>query len=221
MKFLQKFMQKKLSKLSLNDLPEVRDSALGKLRSHLKKGHVYRREDLLDDSNAVDRHLKQLVEAGDLEKLAQGIYYVPKSSVFGRVPPKDEDLVEAFLRDEDFLLLSPNSYNSLGLGTTQLYNKTVVYNHKRHGNFKLGNRNFEFRLKPRFPKKIDKEFLLVDLLNNLDSLAENKSDVLANAEQQLSKFEISKLQKTVSTYGAGRTKKMVSSWLRDSQRMSA
>lgn len=214
-------MQKKLSKLSLNDPPEVRDSALGKLRSHLKKGHVYRREDLLDDSNAVDRHLKQLVEAGDLEKLAQGIYYVPKSSVFGRVPPKDEDLVEAFLRDEDFLLLSPNSYNSLGLGTTQLYNKTVVYNHKRHGNFKLGNRNFEFRLKPRFPKKIDKEFLLVDLLNNLDSLAENKSDVLANAEQQLSKFEISKLQKTVSTYGAGRTKKMVSSWLRDSQRMSA
>jgi len=162
-----------------------------------------------------------LVDAGDLEKLAQGLYYAPKSSAFGKVPPKDDELVEAFLKDENFLLLSPNSYNSLGLGTTQLYNKTVVYNHKRHGVFKLGNRSFDFRVKPRFPKKLDKEFLFVDLLNNLDSLAENQGDVLANAQKQLSKFEVSKLQKTVSVYGAGRTKKRVSSWLRNSQRVGA
>ena len=214
-------MQKEPLKTSFSTLPEVRDGALGRLRSHLKKGHVYRREDLLGDSNAVDRHLKQLLNAGELEKLAQGLYYAPKSSAFGRVPPKDEDLVEAFLRDEDFLIFSPNSYNSLGVGTTQLYNKTVVYNHKRHGVFQLGNRSFEFRVKPRFPKKIDKEFLFVDLLNNLDSLAENKGDVLAMAEKQLNKFETSKLQKTVSAYGAARTKKQVSSWLRDPQRASA
>jgi hypothetical protein len=199
----------------------VPDSALERLRSRLKKGHVYRREDLLSDSNAVDRHLKQLLEAGDLEKLAQGLYYAPKSSAFGRVPPKDEDLVEAFLKDENFLLLSPNSYNSMGLGTTQLYNKTVVYNHKRHGLFKLGNRNFEFRIKPRFPKKVDKEFLLVDLLNNLNSLAEDKDAILVNTEQQLDKFEVSKLLKTVSAYGAARTKKRISSWLLQSKRVSA
>ena len=214
-------MQKELVKPFSSSSPEVRDSALGRLRSHLKKGHVYRREDLLGDSNAVDRHLKQLVNAGDVEKLAQGLYYVPKFSVFGRVPPKDEDLIEAFLKDEDFLIFSPNSYNSLGLGTTQLYNKTVVYNHKRHGVFKLGNRSFEFRVKPRFPKKMDKEFLFVDLLNNLDSLADNKGDVLAMAEKQLSRFEPAKLRKSVAAYGAGRTKKQLSSWLRDPQRASA
>jgi len=214
-------MQNSVVNQPSNAVPEVRDSALGRLRLRLKKGHVYRREDLLGDSNAVDRHLKQLVDAGDLEKLAQGLYYAPKSSAFGKVPPKDDELVEAFLKDENFLLLSPNSYNSLGLGTTQLYNKTVVYNHKRHGVFKLGNRSFDFRVKPRFPKKLDKEFLFVDLLNNLDSLAENQGDVLANAQKQLSKFEVSKLQKTVSVYGAGRTKKRVSSWLRNSQRVGA
>jgi hypothetical protein len=214
-------MQKNLVKQSWDDTSKVPDSALDRLRSRLKKGHVYRREDLLSDSNAVDRHLKQLLEAGDLEKLAQGLYYAPKSSAFGRVPPKDEDLVEAFLKDENFLLLSPNSYNSMGLGTTQLYNKTVVYNHKRHGLFKLGNRNFEFRMKPRFPKKVDKEFLLVDLLNNLDSLAEDKDAILVNTEQQLDKFEVSKLLKTVSAYGAARTKKRISSWLLQSKRVSA
>jgi hypothetical protein len=167
----------------------------------------------LGDSNAVDRHLKQLVNAGVLEKLAQGLYYSPKSSTFGKLPPKDEDLVEAFLKDQNFLLLSPNSYNSLGMGTTQLYNKTVVYNHKRHGLFKLGNRSFDFRMKPSYPKKIDKEFLFVDLLNNLDSLGENRNDVLTNAERQLGTFEVSKLEKTVKIYGAVRTKKLVLSWL--------
>ncbi len=214
-------MQKSLSKQPARVTPKLHDSALGRLRSQLKKGHVYRREDFLSDSNAVDRHLKQLVVAGDLEKLAQGLYYVPKFSSFGRVPPKDEYLVAAFLKDEDFLLLSPNSYNALGLGTTQLYNKTVVYNHKRHGAFKLGNRSFEFRMKPRFPKKVDKEFLFVDLLNSLDSLAENKGDVLVNAEKQLSSFEPTKLRKSVAAYGAERTKKRVLSWLRNVQRARA
>jgi hypothetical protein len=206
-------MQKNTLKFSSGTCSRQKDSATERLRLSLKKGHVYRREDLLTDSNAVDRHLKQLIDFGDVEKLAQGLYYVPKSSVFGRAPPKEKDLVTAFLKDRNFLLLSPNSYNSLGLGTTQLYNKIVVYNHKRHGVFKLGNRSFEFRMKPRFPKKLDKAFLLVDLLNNLDSLAENKSDVLANAEQYLSQLEVTKLQKTVSTYGAEKTKKKVLSWL--------
>jgi hypothetical protein len=206
-------MQKNTLKFSSESCSKQKNSAIERLRVSLKKGHVYRREDLLTDSNAVDRHLKQLIDFGDVEKLAQGLYYVPKSSVFGRAPPKEKDLVTAFLKDRNFLLLSPNSYNSLGLGTTQLYNKTVVYNHKRHGVFKLGNRSFEFRMKPRFPKKLDKAFLLVDLLNNLDSLAENKSDVLAHAEQYLSQLEVTKLQKTVSAYGAEKTKKKVLSWL--------
>ena len=76
-------------------------------------------------------------------------------------------------------------------------------------------------MKPRFPKKVDKEFLFVDLLNSLDSLAENKGDVLVNAEKQLSSFEPTKLRKSVAAYGAERTKKRVLSWLRNVQRARA
>jgi hypothetical protein len=36
------------------------------------------------------------------------------------------------------LELATRANNSVGVGTTQLYDKTVVYNHKRHGNFSLG-----------------------------------------------------------------------------------
>ena len=48
-----------------------------------------------------------------------------------------------------------NQYNALGLGLTQLYNRLIVYNHKRHGIFKLGNKTFDFRRPARgFPMKL-------------------------------------------------------------------
>ena len=141
---------------------------LQEFKRHLRPGAVYRRADLARWSNAVDRHLKQLVEEGTLTKLAGGLYGYPKETVFGKAPAKDDKLVESFLKDHRFLLASPNAYNSLGVGTTQFYDKTVVYNHKRHGQFSLGGRTFDFRVKPSFPKRLSPEFLLVDLVNNVD-----------------------------------------------------
>src|ERR1700731_2314863 len=141
------------------------------LKKHLRPGQVYRREDLARWSNAVDRHLKQLLDDGTLTKLAGGLYAYPKDTVFGKAPAEDDKLVGTFLKDDRFLLASPSAYNSLGVGTTQLYNRTVVYNRKRHGEFVLGGRAFDFRVKPDFPKKLTDEFLLVDLVNNVDSLA--------------------------------------------------
>lgn len=208
-------MQKSAFKVGGLKESRSKDGSLDRLRSRLKKGHVYRREDFLDYSNAVDRHLKQLLDLGDLEKLAPGLYYAPKISTFGKLPPKDEELVRVFLKDDDFLLLSPNSYNSLGWGSTQLYNKTLVYNHKRHGIFQLGSRVFDFRMKPRYPKKLDREFLFVDALNNLDSLAEDSVDLLVQARRRLPDFETVRLQKALNAYGAVKTKKTVQAWFSD------
>lgn len=105
----------------------------------------------------------------------------------------DDQLVKGFLRDKEFLVFSPSSYNAVGLGTTQLYNRTLVYNHKRHGVFRLGNRQFDFRVKPRFPKKLSREFLYVDLLNNLEELAEDRDVVLSQARSKLFSGEDSRV----------------------------
>jgi hypothetical protein len=144
--------------------------AAAQLADALQAGHVYRRMDLAHHSKSIDRHLNQLLSTGMLKKLAQGLYYAPKQSKFGPLPPSEEQVVKGFLRDKEFLVFSPSSYNMVGLGTTQLYNSTLVYNYKRHGVFKLGNRQFHFRVKPRFPKSCTPEFLYVDLLNNVDEL---------------------------------------------------
>ena len=180
---------------------------LQELKKHLRPGQVYRREELTRWSNAVDRHVKQLVDEGTLTKLAGGLYAYPKDTVFGKAPAEDDELVGTFLKDRRFLLASPNAYNSLGVGTTQLYDKTVVYNHKRHGLFSLGGRTFDFRVKPSFPKTLSQEFLLVDLVNNLDRLAESKTEVLARVKERAASYDAARLQRAARDYGSVRTKK--------------
>ena len=182
---------------------------LDELKKKLKKGEVYRRTDLVQWSKSVDRHLEALLKEGVLQKLSQGVYYYPKETAFGKTPPDEEVLVRSFLKDDRFLLTSPNLYNSLGVGTTQLYNIRRVYNHKRHGEFMLGNRKFDFQVKHHFPNKLTQEFLLVDLVNNFDRLAEDKQEVLKNVMKKAKTMDARKLAHSVALYGTTKTKKML------------
>jgi hypothetical protein len=182
---------------------------LQQLKKHLKRGRVYRRADLSVWSTSVDRHLVELVKEGTLKKLSQGLYYFPNLTVFGETPPEEEVLVSSFLKDKRFLVTSLNTYNTLGVGTTQLYNQKTVYNHKRHGNFNLGGKTFSFRVKPHFPNKVTQEFLLVDLLNNLDQLAEDSKEIVSKVQSKVKTMDTKKLKKTLNEYGSVKTKKIL------------
>jgi hypothetical protein len=180
---------------------------LDNIKRHLRPGQVYRRQELAQWSSSVDRHIKQLLDEGTLAKVSGGLYLRPKETVFGKAPADESALVEGFLKDRRFLLASPNAYNALGVGTTQLYDKTVVYNHKRHGEFSLGGRTFEFRMKPSLPKKLTSEFLLVDLVNNIDRLAESERDVLARVKEKARSVDPARLRRAAEHYGKVRTKR--------------
>lgn len=180
---------------------------LESLKKHLKPGQVYRRSELAEWSNAVDRHLHMLVGDGTLKKLSGGLYYVPKPSVFGNAPAEDHALVVAFLKDDRFVITSPNDYNALGVGTTQLYNTRLVYNYKRHGEFKFGNRTFRFIRKPYVPEKVTKEFLLVDLVNNRNELAEDQPNLMDNVKRQAKQMDAGRLKQLASQFGKVGTRK--------------
>jgi hypothetical protein len=184
-------------------------STLEQLKTHLQEGQVYRRNDLTHWSRSVDRHLHALLEEGVLQKLSQGVYYYPKASAFGNTPPEEQALVQSFLKDNRFLLTSPNLYNALGVGTTQLYNQRTVYNHKRHGQFKLGNRTFDFQVKHHFPEKLTPEFLLVDLAGNLDKLAEDQHQVRNNVLARARSMDQNELKRTLDQYGTGKAKRLL------------
>jgi hypothetical protein len=188
------------------------------LKQMIRPGRVYRRSELEFYSTAVDRHLGELTKAGVLKKLRQGLYYAPKESKFGPVPPEDKELVHQFLKDKNFLLLSPNAFNSLGLGTTQLYNVTWVYNHKRRGEFRLNGKVFHFKIKSSFPANLSDEFLVVDLLNNLDELAEDPSLIFSLLQTKIPSYNLSALTTMAQLYGTGETKQLIRSALRKIQK---
>jgi hypothetical protein len=190
-------------------------SALGELKRRLRPGRVYRRKDLARWSTAVDRHVQQLVEEGRLKKVSGGLYMTPRLTRFGAAPADQEEMVRSFLADDRFLVVSPNAYNGLGVGTTQLYNKPVVYNRKRHGDFELNGRPFEFRRRPSFPKTVSEEFLLVDLLHNLERLAEDRDVVRERALARAREFDRKRLAKAVYDYDSSRVRNLLAPILED------
>ena len=95
---------------------------------------------------------------------------------------------------------------------TQLYNTTWVYNHKRKGEFKLNGKTLEFKLKSAYPSKVTREFLLVELLNNMDELVEIPT--LERISNKFNEFDITSLLKMAQTYGSGKSKKILKSLVR-------
>jgi len=191
----------------------MQTKTLENFKRHLRPGRVYRREDLLSWSHSVDRHLKDLTNDGTLRKLRNGLYHRPERFEFGEAPPDEHELVKAFLRTDHFVVTSPNVYNQLGLGTTQLYNKRVVYNQRRHGTFPLGGRMVTFERRLNVPKKLSPEFLLVNLVNELDQLAEDHEAVLSRVRERVKEMDSKKLSRAVSLYGKYSTQKKLQEML--------
>ena len=177
--------------------------------SHMKSGVVYRRVALLPYSNNLDRDLNTLINQNKLKRPAPGLYYKPKPSRFGLLPPSDEALVRAFLK-KPFLMYSWSDYNTLGLGLTQLYNQVVVYNTERHEEMTLGNRKFAFR-RPNnsFPAQLTREFLLVDLLNNAKYLTEDVNCLESKIKTKLGEFDHTLLHQLAEQHGKVYTRKLI------------
>lgn len=182
---------------------------LQELKSHLRTGKLYKRSELEKWSKSIDRHLSELLSASDLVKVGPGMYYVPKKNAFGVEPPSDHALVKKFLNDTNFLISSYNLYNRLGIGSTQLYNNQIVYNHHRSEDIVLGNKKFSFRKKAAFPTTLTEEFVLVDFVNNLNKLAEDQPELLERLRQKMRSMNKVKLHQTADKYGTAQTRKIL------------
>jgi hypothetical protein len=191
------------------------ETVLEKMSKLLVQGRVYRRSDFTSVSSNVDRNLKELVNRGELTKLQNGLYLRPRKTPFGEALADEDELLQKFLDDDHFVVYGPSMFNSLGLGTTQLYNEKVVFNRKRHGVMSLGGRTYTFYRWKEAPKKLSKEFLLVEMFNRLDDLSENKDLVVSNLKKKLSEFNLLKLNNSLNRFGTKSTQKKLKSLIRE------
>ena len=167
----------------------------------MELGEIYRRAELVGYSRCLDRDLRVLVEAGELWKLWRGTYHRPEYCASGRVPPDYHKMLRAFLRSDDFLIVSPNMYNSLRVGTTQLYNIWLIYNHKRSGRIKVLGQSYHFFTSRRFPMKPDLPFHYVDLINNLGMLEEDHDSVRRQVARHAVELGIERMRRVARAYG--------------------
>ena len=68
-------------------------------------------------------------------------------------------------------------------------------------------------MKHRFPRKLTEEFLLVDLMNNLKSLAEDKEMLKDKVREKVFQMDTKKLKATVKRYANTSSKKYFDSVL--------
>ena len=188
-------------------------NSLQKMRRKLKPRATYRREDFISLSSNVDRHLKTLVLEKALLKIQNGLYMCPEETPFGKALPQETQLLKSFLKDDSFVVYDLNLFNSLGLGLTQLHNKRIVFNRKRHGNFNFNGKYYYFYRWREAPKKLSKEFLYVEFLNRFDKLSEDKEKHKKLLKKQLKKLNQKKLQRMTQAYGKESTKKKLRSLL--------
>ncbi len=196
-------------------------AGLDKMKQFLTSGKVYRRSDFLGMTSSVDRSLKALVGAGFLKKLQHGLYLAPKQTIFGEAMPDEEELLKKFLNDDHFVVYGPSRFNALGLGTTQLYNKRVVFNRKRHGAMRLGDRSYDFYRWREAPKVLSKEFLLVEMFNKFSELAEDYDAVVNNLKAKLSEFNSAKLHNALNRFGTRSAQKKLRPLLEENKNVPA
>ncbi|MBZ0274169.1 type IV toxin-antitoxin system AbiEi family antitoxin domain-containing protein [bacterium] len=176
----------------------------------LTPGKVYRTRDLARWSTNPSRLAGRLVREGKLERLGHGLYAHEKQSRFGLSPPRDEELLRAFLGTDDFLVTGPERWNLLRLGTTAWFASRLVYNKKRSGRFVLDGRPFIFR-RVLYPRDPAPEWFVVDLFENARSVGANEDDLakaLARAIRE-GRFDSERLAKYAKDFGARNTQRVI------------
>ena len=147
-------------------------------------GRVFRTRELAHLSANPTRTAKRWVDEGLCTRLRNGLYAIPEMTKFGPAPADRRDLLQAFLDGDPFVVTGPPVWNSLGLGSTQMFAHPLIYNRKRSGLFNLDGRTFELR-RVRFPDHPSVEWFVVDLLENLDSVCLDPMEMEQNLAAHL------------------------------------
>jgi hypothetical protein len=183
----------------------------------LEPGRVYRTRELQTWSANAPRLAKRLVDRGALVPLAHGLFAHPRQSRFGPVPPRDEEIMRAFLNDGPFVFTGPERWNALGLGTTAAFAMPLVYNTQRSGTFTFGNRRFVLR-RVSFPDHPTAEWFIIDLFEHADQAAASPQDLGAALGRALAhgRFDANRLLDLARRYGSRATSALVTEAVRAS-----
>lgn len=129
----------------------------------------------LGTDEAIRQVLSRLVKEGEIDRLAHGIYYIPKiHPAFGKLMPSMEEVAEAVAAREHIRIRPAGAYalNKLGL-STQVPAKLVYITDGQARQINIGKGGVKF--KPVSPKKFGMKGRISSLvIQALEELKENQ-----------------------------------------------
>ena len=169
----------------------------------LDPGTVYRTAWLRRWGANPTRLAQRLEARGLVRRLGHGLLYAPRTGRFGEVPPSDEALLDAFLDGTPYVVTGPRRWNALGLGSTALFARPLVYNTKRTGSFDVGGRTFELR-RVAFPANSPAEWFVVDLLRHADAVGTDREELVGHLAQRVrdGRFDVDRLFDMAARFGS-------------------
>lgn len=173
-------------------------------RALLTPGEVHRTAALRRWDSNPSRLAERLEARGELQRLGHGFVYVPRQTRFGPAPPTDESLLNAFFDGTPYVVTGPLRWNALGLGSTALHVRPLVYNTKRTGTLTIGGRTFDMR-RVAFPVDPPPEWFVVDLLRNAGTVGVDRADLLERLTDRVARgqFERERLLNMAARFGRG------------------
>lgn len=180
----------------------------------LEPGTVYRTRDLARWGANPTRLAARLVRDGELVALGHGLYGCATPSFFGPKLPDDRAVMRAFLGSDDFVFSGPPTWTPLGLGATAAWSATLVYNRKRTGTFRFGQRTYLLR-RVAFPKDPTPEWRVVDLMRHRDEAGldvETLTTQLRAAVDQR-RFDVAGLILAAESFAEGAIKQLMADTL--------
>ena len=159
------------------------------------------------------RKAASLVHEGALAKVQGGLYFVPRRTRWGPMPPRAEALLSKWLDGEQgqaWVFTGSAAWNALELGTTAVQAERWVYNHKRSGHFDLAGHQLQLR-RVAFPADPAPEWFVVDLLNHYREAAADLVDLSSRLASALasSRFDSAQLTQHAADYGRKWTQQAV------------
>lgn len=171
--------------------------------SQIPEGRIFGYQDMVleaDEYGAAAKSLERLVKAGQLKRATKGVYYKPKQSVFGLLPPREEDLLKRYLFENGqrvAYVTGIGLYNAMGL-TTQVPFIVTIASKTRRTFVSIGN----LKIKPAKSYADitnDNYYLLgiLDAIKDFNSIPDKDSHsvvtILSNKIKELSIEETDKL----------------------------
>ncbi len=176
----------------------------------LEPGRVYRTRDFSPWAKNSPRLAKRLEQEGVLVRLRNGLFFHPRTSRFGAVPPADDEILNRFLDGSPYVVTGTERWNALGLGTTAAFASSLVYNQKRSGRFTLAGKVFDLR-RVSFPEHPPKEWYVVDLFENADRAGASRTDLARALGSALRRgaFDARRLRRMAAEFGSRSTQALI------------